>query len=319
MEILDSQSKYLAFGCSYTQYGYPTYADFIGQAFDVRENLGQSGAGNRYIFHKVVATLDMLKRNKIKLTKDDLITIQWSGLPREDKLRTGVHYFETPGYLGSQGVFPDEYVNTYFSLEQNFFELLNYISILKLAFESLDVQYRMFYMMDPTLEDFLGEAFFSNMFDEQSKNLKTNGYLGELKKVLPLDIESIETFRIKYTMDKEPPYCYAWKNEETDEVEINDDTHPTPYAHAEYAKYLSSTLDKDVLKEGNFDFSSVIAQCDDYFNLSNLKADAKKGIARTQEHLPLSSLGLKDENFNILAHTRGTSIIPYLEQYKPVM
>ena len=49
--------RLFAFGCSFTGYGWPTWADIIGQSFDYYENWGKSGIGNYLISSRVVERL----------------------------------------------------------------------------------------------------------------------------------------------------------------------------------------------------------------------------------------------------------------------
>ena len=45
-------SRFFAFGCSFTSYYWPTWADIIGQEFSDRYyNLAMCGAGNEFMFH----------------------------------------------------------------------------------------------------------------------------------------------------------------------------------------------------------------------------------------------------------------------------
>ena len=39
------------FGCSFTQYYWPTWADILGREFNKFENWGQCGGGNQFIFN----------------------------------------------------------------------------------------------------------------------------------------------------------------------------------------------------------------------------------------------------------------------------
>ena len=47
-------SRLFAFGCSFTNYRWSTWADCLAPEFDSFENWGQAGAGNHYIFNSVM-------------------------------------------------------------------------------------------------------------------------------------------------------------------------------------------------------------------------------------------------------------------------
>jgi len=46
--------RLFVFGCSYTSYAYPTWADYIGVNFDKYYNYGAGGSSNTYIMNKLV-------------------------------------------------------------------------------------------------------------------------------------------------------------------------------------------------------------------------------------------------------------------------
>ncbi len=75
--------RLFTFGCSFTQYIWPTWADILGKQFEYFENWGLAGAGNLYIFNSIV---EADKRNQF--TPNDTIVIMWSGLTRSDYYHT---------------------------------------------------------------------------------------------------------------------------------------------------------------------------------------------------------------------------------------
>lgn len=73
-------SRFFAFGCSFTKYVYPTYADLLCFNFDWYQNWGQGGAGNHYIFNSLVEA-----DQRHKFNKNDTIVVQWTNTAREDR------------------------------------------------------------------------------------------------------------------------------------------------------------------------------------------------------------------------------------------
>jgi len=69
------------YGCSYTKYIYPTYADILGLDNEV-VNQGIPGGGNERIFYLLMKDI----REK-KLKKTDAVIVQWSGPHRFDYLQ----------------------------------------------------------------------------------------------------------------------------------------------------------------------------------------------------------------------------------------
>lgn len=87
--------RIFAFGCSLTQYFYPTWADILIHQYKTQgyegTNWAKSGAGNSYI------NMRLWEANTIhKFTKDDVILLQWSSMFREDRYHMGKGWW-TPG------------------------------------------------------------------------------------------------------------------------------------------------------------------------------------------------------------------------------
>lgn len=76
-------NRLFAFGCSFTKYYYPTWADLLSFNFDESYNLGKIGSGNQLISYRIQET-----NLKKKFTKDDTIIIMWSNFFREDEYYT---------------------------------------------------------------------------------------------------------------------------------------------------------------------------------------------------------------------------------------
>jgi hypothetical protein len=72
-------SRLYTFGCSFTRYYWPTWADMLGQSYDHFENWGNSGLGNRAILERLT---ECIVHNNI--SKDDTVIIQWSEFHRFD-------------------------------------------------------------------------------------------------------------------------------------------------------------------------------------------------------------------------------------------
>lgn len=105
---LKSIDRFIAVGCSFTQYRWPTWADILHKETDGAEyfNAGRSGAGNQYIFTQINQYI-----NKLELTENDLIAIMWTGFYREDRYVQGRHQnWITPGNLFTQNQYTEEFM-----------------------------------------------------------------------------------------------------------------------------------------------------------------------------------------------------------------
>ena len=60
---LKSTGRLFVFGCSFTKYYWPTWADIIGQEFEYYENWGEIGSGNLRIAHRIT---ECVYKNQIR-------------------------------------------------------------------------------------------------------------------------------------------------------------------------------------------------------------------------------------------------------------
>ncbi len=72
------KKRFFAFGCSYTRYCYPSWADFIGVNFDEYYNYGRAGASNTYIMNKLVEADDKFNFN----SDNDTVIVMLTGIGR---------------------------------------------------------------------------------------------------------------------------------------------------------------------------------------------------------------------------------------------
>lgn len=82
--------RFFAYGCSFTSYPWPTWADILGRQYNEYYNYGQPGAGNIFIFNAL-----MESDQYHKITKDDIVVVQWSCSSRDDRYKN--KKWQTPG------------------------------------------------------------------------------------------------------------------------------------------------------------------------------------------------------------------------------
>ena len=99
-------SRLFAFGCSFTNYRWSTWADCLAPEFDSFENWGQGGAGNHYIFNSV---MECDQRNKFG--PNDTVVVCWSGIHRDDWYVKGK--WQTLGHVYSCPIYNPEYLKTH--------------------------------------------------------------------------------------------------------------------------------------------------------------------------------------------------------------
>jgi hypothetical protein len=120
-------SRFFAFGCSYTDYNWPTWADILckhyhNQGWEVY-NYGNSGTGNVAIMHHI-----NLADTLHNFTNDDVICVMWTSWSREDRL--AYWHDSTPGpnvwpqwnkygNALSNSLFDERWIKMYWSLEND--------------------------------------------------------------------------------------------------------------------------------------------------------------------------------------------------------
>jgi len=71
--------RFFAFGCSYTSYSWPTWADLVGIEYEFARNWGISGIGNRAIAERIAEA-----NTAYEFGPDDVVVVQWSSHLRND-------------------------------------------------------------------------------------------------------------------------------------------------------------------------------------------------------------------------------------------
>lgn len=108
MNLISNANRIFCFGCSWTNYRWPSWADMCRYSADVPVyNWGLAGLGNVGIFYRLLEA-DL----KHKFTDKDIILIQWSTWSREDR------FFEKWGGHGSvhgSSFYNDGFVKKYWS------------------------------------------------------------------------------------------------------------------------------------------------------------------------------------------------------------
>jgi hypothetical protein len=158
--MFDYSSRLFTFGCSFTQYIWPTWADILGKEFAYYENWGQRGAGNHYIFYSLI---ECIERNKI--TSNDTIIIMWSGSDREDRYINNT--WQTPGGLGTQKFYNRNFIENYYDKRGHQLTDLLTITATKKLLESQGIDYKFLSMLP-----FIGEESFN--LDQDLANFFSN-------------------------------------------------------------------------------------------------------------------------------------------------
>jgi len=115
-------SRLFAFGCSFTNYHWPTWADFYSTTFDEYYNYAKSGGGNRFIFERLVQA-DVTHT----FTPDDTIAIMWSTHQRHDFYKDDQWVLSGNLYRSLNNNFDAAYIEKYVDIKGFVLHTLNYI------------------------------------------------------------------------------------------------------------------------------------------------------------------------------------------------
>ena len=129
--------RLFAFGCSFTCYIMPTWADLIYKSCndDIQFfNCGKSGGGNLFIAHRITEA-----NRKYNFNEDDLIIVMWSTFARLDFYRESC--WITPGNILSQSMLSKEVVKELFDLNWFLMRDLSVIDLSTTYLKSLNVDY----------------------------------------------------------------------------------------------------------------------------------------------------------------------------------
>jgi len=281
-------TRLFTFGCSYTRYYYPTWADYLGAVFDKHFQFGTTGAGNKHIFNSFIYALQ-----KYKINSNDSVVISWTSLDREDRIFNKTNDFIRPGCIFSQDVFPDSWVDKYFNLNDKAIEFIGYIHSILAFSKSIGFNLHMLSMGDYRLDGLLGSPHFIPLYRIKHQNdfYKKSGLYSAICKIqeqhlLP-DIDSFTS-----EIDKEPT---RWE-QGGDNLFI--EQHPTSETHLLYAKSIFENKYDFKLFDDNlyFKFLNLAREWDDYCRDLELVKKGKQLIKIKFPHILTKTERLVGQN-----------------------
>tara|TARA_R110000868_G_scaffold4012_27_gene24567 strand:- start:2825 stop:3619 length:795 start_codon:yes stop_codon:yes gene_type:complete len=219
--------RLFTFGCSFTKYIYPTWADFIGTQFDIHQNWGKLGAGNFFIYSQ------LLECNQLNnINKDDTVLIMLSSYIRFDLIDRKSNFVNS-GNMYNQKFFDEDFVYNKWSEEYGFYSTWAYVNSIINFLKSVGCKYKILNAFDITKRE--GDTY---AFDDFSKPRFKN-CLEYLKTVChEVDLYS-------YSKQKNENGIPHYKFKEDGDFE---DYHPTISMHHDFVKeYLTEFYDQRML------------------------------------------------------------------------
>lgn len=248
------------FGCSFTSYYWPTWADLISYEIPNTYLYGKTGAGNFYIYQAVVEAL--LSHN---IGKDDLIMVMFSNVTREDRY-TRKDGWVTPGNLFFQDTYDEKFVNKFFCEKGYLMRDCTLIEGIDRIFSTTEADYSLMSMI--------------NLDSYSSDSTKMTG-VEEVLELYSSTIKKIEpsVFEVVFNNDwnnnsKRPTYNTHWSN--TPYV----DNHPTILEHLEYLlKIFPNTKFSDYTLKLAQELNEKLFQCKDFDSIDNTFKNYKCKLA----------------------------------------
>jgi hypothetical protein len=105
---LTKYKRLFTFGCSFTNYRYPTWAHILNKSMPDCElhNLGRAAGGNLFILNRLTEA-----NKKFKFNEDDLVVIMWTTSCREDRFANDEWLLS--GNIFTQHVYSDDFVKEF--------------------------------------------------------------------------------------------------------------------------------------------------------------------------------------------------------------
>jgi hypothetical protein len=134
--------RFFAFGCSNTNYMWPTWADIIGQDIEFYENWGEPGGSNHFIFNSVIEA-----DAKYKFDKNDLVIVHWTTKEREGRYSNNKWIHATPGSV--EKVYDKNWIEKfYFDDRSQLIRDLAYIQAIQLLLENKECDWANLFYVD---------------------------------------------------------------------------------------------------------------------------------------------------------------------------
>lgn len=211
-------TRLFSFGCSFTQYKWPTWADIMGKSFDHYENWGLMGAGNFFI---AASVSEACATRQIK--EDDTVVIMWTNVFREDRY---IEWWKPVGNIHTQNFYNDDFIYRYITERGCYIRDLAVMYSTKKMLDSIGCKYTMLSMVD-----------LSNPKQyENSHTTNSSDILEAYKEVIDVIKPSVHDVVFNYDWHSIPS-ATKWY------VEKFRDPHPTPKEHLQYLDIVMPELE----------------------------------------------------------------------------
>ena len=211
--------RLFTFGCSFTKYFWPTWADIVARDYDFYVNWAKIAVGNAYISASIAEA-----NLKYKFTKEDTVLIMWTYPTREDRythMWCTTNLFNLDPFHNHLGL-TEDWVKKYITTRGLFYKNITSIYFTKKMLDGIGCNYKMLQLVDIT----------KTCHFNYSINSNNSNYIEDLIKNFREVIDILQ-----------PSICDVvfkgdWKNIESPWPDFKErpDQHAIPAEHLEYLK-----------------------------------------------------------------------------------
>jgi hypothetical protein len=217
--------RLFTFGCSFTGYAWPTWADIVGQSFEYYENWGMSGIGNRLISNKLVEC-----HHLNNITKDDVVLVMFTSIPRIDFYNGSWSMAGNVLTSAHKRPYEELWIEKNWSITQGYYDTWMAVKNVKLLLDNIGCEYKLLkaFNIDPMLPSEYG-AILEPTGDEKFLKIYENDIHSYFKIKQPM-IEYVQHVNQYYKFNYHTPM----------KTSNYIDSHPTIKTHEEWCNmYLS--------------------------------------------------------------------------------
>ena len=220
MKQFNKYKRCFTFGCSFTRYKWPTWADIIKQEIPETINYGKAGAGNLYISNQLVEA-----NLRYNFNKDDLVIIMWSSVTREDRYRN--EDWITSGNITTQNNISAKFVHDWFDYRFYLMRDLGLIELTRQYMKNGLADFQMWNMAPFEIDDMIS----FNLTPE----MKNSDY-GDIKRLYASTLAAIKPDILSTVLNGVWPQTPIRGHNSTGQTA---DYHPRP---EHYLEYISKCL-----------------------------------------------------------------------------
>lgn len=224
--------RLFVFGCSYTNYKWPTWAHVLNSEIDDCEfyNFGRTGAGNLFISLRVAEA-----NRRYKFTDTDLVAVMWTSFTREDRWVNGK--WLSPGNVYNQNTYPLKWVKDF--ADPNFYLIRDYslMDMTKTYLQSLPCES---VIMSSWPIDLLENNNIRDAFSEKILYKTKEIYYDNILE-LPLDLRTWQVRQYNLSMNDPDFHAHGHTYKALSGVMFKDG-HPNIQVYRDYLKYVGLPL-----------------------------------------------------------------------------